>query len=81
MKKNTDGYSIMSKSLFDKGVSPKCKYCKHGTEALGGETILCPKSGIHDPDFSCGKYKYDPLKREPNRPAPAQTFTDDDFRL
>ncbi len=71
----------MSKDLFDKEISPKCKYCRFGAEVLGGEKILCPKKGVLDPDFSCKKYKYDPLKRDPYKLPKPVGFSEDDFTL
>ena len=46
-----------------------------------GNTVLCVKKGVRDKDASCSKYRYDPLKREPRRPAALPSFADNDFTL
>lgn len=71
----------MGKPIFDSSVEPKCKYCLSGIPTADGIAVLCAKKGVCDPDFSCRKYRYDPLKREPTPAAPAQKYTEDDFSL
>ena len=56
----------MKQKLFNPDREPKCRYCEYGTVTANGETILCPKSGLNNPESFCKKYKYDPLKREPD---------------
>lgn len=68
--------------LFSKDQEPRCAYCQRGT-LLGSDKILCIKKGILSPEHSCRKFRYDPLKRVPPRPA-SPDFTrlkDDDFSL
>ena len=31
------------------------------------DTMLCVKAGVVDASFSCRKFRYDPLKRDPKR--------------
>lgn len=71
----------MGKSVFDNSVAPKCQYCEFGISASDGKKVLCPKKGVLEPDFSCNRYRYDPLKRTPRRPSPKQEFSADDFSL
>lgn len=71
----------MGKAIFDASVEPKCRYCLSGMTAADGESVLCPKKGVCDPDGSCKKYRYDPLKREPRLPAPQMDFSEEDFSL
>ena len=63
-------------------VEPKCIYCKNGTLTADGKKILCTKVGILDTDACCKKFRYDPLKRVPEKPAPVLSgFTPEDFEL
>lgn len=71
----------MSEKLFSKGIAPKCIYCKNGKTTDGGDVILCKKTGIMQPDSSCRKFKYDPLKRKPEMLKIQTDFTAEDFRL
>lgn len=61
-------------------VQPKCEYCETGTLASNGN-ILCPKMGVLSPDFSCKKFKYDPLKRVPKKLPDLPEFSPEDFEL
>jgi hypothetical protein len=53
--------------LFTRIIPPSCSYCLHGADIGGGE-IACVKRGISTAGSFCGKFAYDPLKREPERP-------------
>lgn len=67
--------------LFRKDIEPRCEYCRHGT-ALGREEIGCVKLGITSPGGNCPKFRYDPVKREPERRAiDSGRFTREDFEL
>lgn len=54
--------------LFTKKIEPRCEYCERGT-LLSEHKILCVKKGITKPQDCCKKFRYDPLKRIPPRPA------------
>lgn len=71
----------MNKQLLGGGVDPKCLYCQFGTPVADSDTVLCVKKGVRDKDEKCSKYRYDPLKREPRRPAAMPTFSESDFSL
>ena len=71
----------MKQKLFDPDREPKCKYCEFGTETTNGVRVLCLKSGLHDPDDFCRKFRYDPLKRVPDPHPPEQVFTADEFKV
>ncbi len=62
-------------------IEPKCKYCAYGKPAPDDENVLCPHCGMPDKDSSCKKFKYDPLKREPRKPARLASFSEEDFKL
>jgi len=55
------------KEMFNKKMEPACAYCSYGNKSMDGKTILCLKKGAVSPEYSCRKFKYDPLKREPKR--------------
>ena len=70
------------KNLFNKNsISASCSYCTHGRLSPNGETVLCMKLGVVEKDFSCKKFKYDPLKRQPRRPRELEHFEAEDFSL
>ena len=71
----------MKQQIFDNSISPKCRNCQFGESAADGKIILCEKSGVRAPDDACKKYRYDPLRREPDPRAPEQRFSDKDFSL
>ena len=73
---------IILKKLFNKNdVTPSCSYCTYGRLSPNAESILCIKKGVVEVDFSCRKFKYDPLKRQPRRPKPIDKFDKEDFSL
>lgn len=53
--------------LFQKNIEPRCVYCKRGV-ALDEEQILCSRKGVVDPGGACRAFRYDPLKRVPQKP-------------
>ena len=71
----------MSKSLFDKNISPKCEYCATGIIAVGGKEVLCRRNGVMQPDSCCKKFRYDPLKRVPAVMKIDSDYSEDDFKL
>ena len=71
----------LKKLLNKKSISPSCSYCEYGKLSPDGETVLCKKKGIVEKDFSCRKFSYDVLKRQPKRPLPLQKFNEEDFSL
>lgn len=73
---------IILKKLFNKNdVTPLCSYCAHGKISPNMETVLCTKMGVVEINFSCKKFKYDPLKRQPRRPKAIDKFEQSDFSL
>jgi hypothetical protein len=70
------------KKLFNKSdITPSCSYCVHGRFSPNKESILCLKKGVVGLDYSCRRFKYDPLKRKPIRPRTIETFEESDFTL
>lgn len=68
--------------LFEEHMEPRCGYCARGVPLEDGQ-VACPKKGVMSPGDSCGKFRYDPLKRVPPRPMPplALAAPQEDFEL
>jgi hypothetical protein len=68
--------------LFEKDIEPCCGYCKRGAP-LGDDRVMCEKKGIVLASGACRRFRYDPLKRQPPRPAAADfsNLRDEDFVL
>ena len=75
------GELMFSKKLFNPNIEPRCCYCEHASETSDGMAMLCKKRGIMTKDYYCGKFIYDPLKRDPVRPPRLQRFDPKDFSL
>lgn len=68
-------------SFFDTEIPPACEYCRHGFPTRDTSRLLCEKSGIVAPHYSCKKYVYCPLKRIPKRAPRLPSYTKEDFEL
>lgn len=68
--------------LFNKKIEPCCSYCDSGVKISPTE-VACIRRGIVSASGSCGKFKYDPLRREPPAPQALKTdgLSDEDFKL
>ena len=67
--------------LFRKKIDRFCSYCVYAGK-LDDETYLCAKRGFVAACHHCRKFKYDPLKRVPPRPATLRDqYTSEDFSL
>ncbi len=58
--------------LFRKDMEPRCAYCRRGSQ-INDREVICVKRGIVPMESHCGKFRYDPLKRTPPRPAVLDT--------
>lgn len=67
--------------LFNKNITPACKYCAHGKNCAGIEETLCEKKGIVEPDYRCAAFRYNPLRRQPERLLPVGDYKQTDFLL
>jgi hypothetical protein len=68
--------------LYDTDRTPACCICRYGKSAPGGDGVLCVKKGIMMPDSSCRHFRYDPLKRVPQRrPDAESSFDPEDFKI
>lgn len=71
----------MFKKVFDNKIPPNCGYCVYGMQSTFTDEIICSKRGITHFRDSCRRYKYDPLKREPNKIKIADNYKPEDFSL
>lgn len=71
----------MSKSVFSKDISPACGHCIFGKTSEYSDEIFCLKHGVTERNDACRHYKYDVLKRTPNRIKPVSDFKPEDFEI
>lgn len=72
----------MKQKLFDdKKYSKLCKNCFFGRSTKEKDIVLCEKKGVVDPDGKCTHYKYDPLKRVPEKTKLISDYSEEDFKL
>ena len=65
--------------LFRKKIDRYCTYCQFAGK-IDDETMVCQFCGIVPSDHRCRRFRYDPLRRIPGRPAaPKHTYDDADF--
>ena len=69
------------KKIFGENISPKCIYCETGINTKDGKEVLCRRMGVMQPDSFCKKFKYDPLKRQPEILKMMSGFKEEDFSL
>lgn len=67
------------KKLFGKNIAPDCEYCLYYEKNNGGKPIC--RCGSRSFEKTCGRYVYDPLKREPKTLPDIPKFTADDFKI
>ncbi|MGM9661810.1 MAG: hypothetical protein ACI3WR_01800 [Oscillospiraceae bacterium] len=68
--------------LFRKDMEPSCLYCAFGRQ-LSETEVGCEKKGVVEAAAGCPRFRYDPLKRVPPRPAALDTsrLREEDFSL
>ena len=71
----------MKKSVLSADISPRCIYCENGSTTANGQTVLCAKKGVMQPDSFCKKFRYDPLRRVPETVRLNTNFSPEDFSL
>ncbi len=72
---------MMAKALFNKKLTKSCAWCIHGKTSDYCDDIFCKKHGVTTRVDACRHYKYDPLKRTPNRVKPSKDYSAEDFTL
>ena len=44
-----------------------CRYCERAKTLSDPDTMLCGRRGVVPAGYCCRRFRYDPLKRTPNR--------------
>ena len=73
--------AVKRKLTEKKKYAAVCENCLHGRLSPDEETVLCIKKGIVQPDGTCKRYSYDPLKRRPKKPLLIEQADPADFTL
>ena len=68
-------------SLFNKNLQRSCEWCVHSKKSEFSDEILCRKHGVTDRRDYCRNYKYDVLKRTPQKQKCDKKFTPEDFQI
>ncbi len=69
----------MPRYLFDKKITPACKYCYFVSVENGG--FVCGKKGKVSAEEKCMRFRYDPTLREPElAPLPGK-HSAEDFKI
>ena len=71
----------MKKLTFSNKNEKYCMHCVHGKYLEYSDEVFCTKKGFKDKFDKCGSYKYDPLKRKPEKVFHNTTYTEEDFKL
>ena len=71
----------MSSKPFDKNVKKSCLCCVHGKKSEYADEVFCNKRGVTSVNDCCRKFRYDPLKRMPQRQSISADYIPDDFLL
>ena len=58
-----------------------CVLCIHSKHLEYTDEVFCSKKGFVDKFGKCMKYKYDPLKRKPEKKTKKPVFSAEDFKL
>ena len=69
----------MKLKLFQNKIVPSCSYCLYSKTLH--DTSLCERCGIVAPDHHCRKFRYDPLKRTPEKKQSIPKWNPEDFSL
>ncbi len=69
----------MGLKAFNKKLSKSCLYCVHGKKSDYSDDVFCKKHGVTSRLDACRHYRYDPLKRTPNKAKPSQNYNPEDF--
>ena len=68
-------------SMFNQELPRSCKYWVYSKDSLFGTEVLCKKRGVTNYNDSCRHYKYDPLRRVPEKVKIADGYKPEDFSL
>lgn len=71
----------MKELKFNKKNNRYCLNCIHGKLLEYTGDVFCTKKGFVDKFNKCLKFKYDPLKRQPQKSDTYTEFSEEDFKL
>ena len=68
--------------LLNRSIKPCCGYCRYGT-ALGNDEVICIRRGVMESSASCGAFRYEPTKRDPEAlpTLKASNLSEDDLSI
>ena len=69
----------MPRYLFDKKITPACRYCFFASGEKGD--LRCDKKGSVRADDKCMRFKYDPTMREPELAPLPREYSAEDFKI
>lgn len=72
---------MKQKMISKKKYTPQCSNCLYGRSPKDRSVVLCSKKGIVEGSSTCRHYKYDPLKRVPNKVVINSDFSKEDFEI
>ena len=81
LRKKQQVKKMKQKFTDDKKYPKACKNCFFGRITKDNQAVLCEKEGVVETNHCCRKYKYDPLKRVPNKTVIHSDYNEDDFKL
>ena len=58
-----------------------CRFCERAADIVDDSTVLCSKKGVVSENGSCRSFRYDPLKRVPQRNDPLPDVDPEDLVL
>ncbi len=67
--------------MFNKDTLKSCEWCKFSRKSQFNDDLFCQKQGITEKFQVCRKYKYDPLKRTPEKKTVSSEFSKSDFKI
>lgn len=67
------------KNLFGEQIEVRCEYCANSSDYDGA--TVCKLNRFRNPDGSCRRFAYDPLKRAPMQLPPLKPHSADEFKL
>ncbi len=71
----------MAKKFFNKKENRFCGCCVYGEKSEYSDEVFCKKRGVCDKKDRCRSFKYDILKRVPERKLVSKDFNEEDFKI
>ncbi len=68
-------------NFFNKKLPKSCEYCVYSKALEFTKETVCKKRGVTSQRDFCRSFKYDPLKRTPQKKKIGDNYTPEDFKL